>query len=94
MFNNPRYITRGIASDLSPIFCAILWDCIDQMPAEKDYLQVFKVSTQHSQTVFTHSQEQPPYSKTYRFTIDFGFTGTIFVIDDGDHSTMLLAEEY
>ena len=94
MFNNPRYITRGIASDLSPIFCAILWDCIDQMPGEKDYLQVFKVSTRHSQTIVTHSQERPPYSRTYRFTIDFGFTGTIFVIDDGDHSTMLLAEEY
>ena len=32
MFNNLRYITRDIASNLSPILCAILWDCIEQMP--------------------------------------------------------------
>ena len=96
MFQNPRYITRGIADGLHPALYGTLWTFIDAMPTgiEKDYLQVFKITSEETGTVVTHSQEVPPYSQSYRFSVDFGFTGTVFAIDDGDHSTMLLAIEY
>lgn len=43
-----------------------------------------------------HSQEVPAYSKTYTFncTEQECVSGKIFVIDDGEYCTMLLAEEY
>ncbi len=41
-----------------------------------------------------HSQENPEYSQTYTAVTQDKVTAKIFVIDDGDHSTMLLAEEY
>ena len=96
MFQNPRYITRGIADELHPALYGTLWTFIDAMPPgiEKDYLQVFKITSEETGTVVTHSQEVPPYSQSYRFSVDFGFTGTVFAIDDSDHSTMLLAIEY
>ena len=41
MFQNPRYITRGIADELHPALYGTLWTFIDAMPTEieKDYLQ-------------------------------------------------------
>ena len=42
----------------------------------------------------THIQEEPEYKKEYLLEAGTIFIGKIFAIDDGDHSTMLLAEEY
>lgn len=42
MFNNPRYVTSGINSELPLLTQIVLWGLIDTMEvAEKDYLQVF-----------------------------------------------------
>ena len=44
MFNNQRYVTRGITNTVPLVTQIILWDCIDSMKVErKDYLQVFKL---------------------------------------------------
>ena len=95
MFTSPRYATRGVTTTVPLMLQIILWDLIDSMEvAEKDYLQVFKIECRKGCTVVTHSQEIPAYEKVFYFTFDLGFTGKIYVIDDGDHSTMLLAEEY
>ncbi|MGN0679484.1 MAG: DUF960 family protein, partial [Oscillospiraceae bacterium] len=41
MFNNPRYATRGVNSEVPMLTQIILWGLIDSMEvAEKDYLQV------------------------------------------------------
>lgn len=39
-------------------------------------------------------QEEPEFEKTYVFPMEEPIYEKIFVIDDGEHSTMLLAEEY
>lgn len=45
MFNNKRYITRGVANEVPLELQILLWDMIDTMEVkEKDYLQVFKLS--------------------------------------------------
>ena len=94
MFSNPRYSTRGISETVPILTQIILWNCIDTMKTEKDYLQVFKLTAKdHTQHV-THSQEEPDYKRTFTFPTDEPITAKIFVIDDETHSTMLLAEEY
>ena len=98
MFKNERYLTAGIALTLPPWLVFMLWDLIDEMKTPVDYLQVFSVSCEEkdglSHLTIVHSQENPEYSQTYTAVTQDKVTAKIFVIDDGDHSTMLLAEEY
>ncbi len=95
MFNNSRYATRGINSDIPLALQLILWKMIDEMEvAQKDYLQVFTLSSENGEQKIIHEQEQPDYRKEYVFSGDCQIDAKIFVIDDGDHSTMLLADEY
>ena len=95
MFNNPRYATRGISNELPLMLQIILWGLIDSMEVvAKDYLQIFCLSDESGKQKITHKQEQPDYCKEYLFPSEDPITAKIYVIDDGDHTTMLLAEEY
>ena len=95
MFNNPRYCTRGISETVPLLTQIILWDLIDSMEVEKkDYLQVFRLTTDSKTQHVTHTQEQPHYERKLEFRTDNPITAKIFVIDDETHTTMLLAEEY
>ena len=95
MFNNPRYATSGINSELPLLTQVILWGLIDTMEVvRKDYLQVFLLSVEDRQQRIIHEQEQPEYRKEYLFPSENPVTAKVFVIDDESHSTMLLAEEY
>ena len=95
MFNNPRYCTKGISETVPLLTQIILWNLIDSMEVEeKDYLQVFRLTTNGTTQHITHTQEQPPYERTLEFRTDNPITAKIFVIDDETHTTMLLAEEY
>ena len=95
MFNNQRYVTRGISNELPLMLQIILWGLIDTMEvAEKDYLQVFCLSEESGMQKIIHKQEQPDYNKEYLFQSEEPITAKIFVIDDETHTTMLLAEEY
>ncbi|MBQ8546034.1 MAG: hypothetical protein IJ437_03725 [Clostridia bacterium] len=104
MFNQEnRYITCGIDENLPIELQQYLWMCIDLQTAYNeeivDYLQVFtfeKVGTDI--LAITQSQEKPN-QKTIHYTnykpeYDKILAEKIFVIDDGDHSTMLFAYEY
>ena len=73
MFQNPRYITRGIADELHPALYGTLWTFIDAMPTEieKDYLQVFKITSEDTGTVVTHSQEVPTLQPVLPFQCRF-----------------------
>ena len=71
MFNNQRYVTRGITNTLPLVTQIILWDCIDSMKVErKDYLQVFKLVANGTNQQITHSQEEPVYERTFTFPAD------------------------
>lgn len=96
-FDKARYRTRGIEVEVSQLMQAYLWKCIEDLKIEKDYLQVFRCSASNGVEKIIHEQEVPQYKKTHRILLNDNikpFTGKIFVIDDGDYSTMLLAEEY
>lgn len=103
LFNNPGYMTRGFQAEI-PIetqqMIFTLMNKAKQTLPEMDYLQVFKMvkisSNGSSLQGLTHAQEIPPFEETVYLALpeDQIITTKIFVIDDGDHHTFLLASEY
>lgn len=94
MFNNGFYVTRGVSDNIPLPLQIIMWELIEDLPADKDSLQVFSLSEENGRQVLKHSQEVPEYEKEYILDIEEPITEKIFVIDDETHSTMLLASEY
>ena len=94
IFNNKHFITCGIDEKIPPLLQVIMWELINQMPVDKDYLQVFSLSSDNGRQRIIHSQEIPEYQKEYVLNVGSPVTEKIFVIDDQTHSTMLLANEY
>ncbi len=94
LFQNDRYMTRGVDADIPPELQIFLWNCIDRLPEERDYFQVFKLEPMGEMQRISHTSEQPEYHMEYMVLSDNPVTAKLYVIDDGDHTTMLLAEEY
>lgn len=94
-FQNPRYLTRGIADKLPMETQVFLWGLIDAMEIEKqDYLQVFTLSAENGRQKIIHHQEEPEYLAEFVIPATDPVNAKIFVIDDDTHSTMLFADEY
>ncbi len=96
-FNNLRYVTRGINSCLEFHEQNLFWNFIDELSIEQDYLQVFKLNCNDQGTKILHKQEEPFYTKEHLLkTTLLGEKAedTIFVIDNGEYSTMMFAYEY
>ena len=94
MFENKRYLTCGVDGTIPIELQLFLWECVERMPAPKDYLQVFELKPVGSLQSITHSSEEPEYHMEYLLTLDTPIKEKLYIIDDGDHSTMLLANEY
>ncbi len=94
MFDNPRFLTRGVDESIPLRLQTLLWNLIDLLPPERDYLQVFWLKPFGGMQQVIHTAEEPEYKKVLLFPSDDPITAKVYVIDDGDHSTMLLAEEY
>ena len=101
-YKHTRYITRGIATEMPPPLQAFLWQSIDDWNAEGlplDYLQVFKFKkVADGLYAIEHTQEEPERTMVYYVGGDLEVENvvgkTVFVIDNGDHSTMLFSSEY
>ena len=98
-----RYITCGIDQRLPQDLQRLIWTSVDArilFSDEKiDYLQVFTFKKIDDEILAVHhEQEQPPLLNVnytnYRPEYEEILHEKIFVIDDGDHSTMLFAYEY
>lgn len=95
MFNGKRFVTSGIAEKVPLELQVTMWNMIDTMDEQKDYLQVFDLSEENGKQKIVHSQEQPEYKKEYLFKTGTPFLcAKIYVIDDVTHSTMLFNYEY
>jgi hypothetical protein len=99
--SNSRYITRGVKQEIPLFLQLFMWNCIDEFREqgkELDYLQVFELSCKGGEGIslqsIEHRQEVPEYKKKFVIPCEDPITAKIFVIDDGEHSTMLLAQEY
>jgi len=94
MPNNNRYLTCGVDSSIPLELQLFLWECVDRMPATRDYLQVFELKPIGTLQSITHSSEEPSYKMEYIIPMENPITEKAYIIDDSDHSTMLLASEY
>ena len=95
MFQNDKYLTRGVSQTIPNWLVILLWHLIATMQTEhKDYLQVFRLQKTGQGQRITHTQEQPLYQRELFVPCVDAVNAKLFVIDDGTHSTMLLAEEY
>ena len=103
LFNNPGYMTRGFDAEIPAEIRMMISDCLDTAGhalAEMDYLQVFTLDRISMDNIafqrIIHTQEYPSYEKTVLLNLpeDQIITTKVFVIDDGDHHTFLLASEY
>lgn len=93
--NKGRYLTRGVDAEIPLDIQIFMWEAVDNMPEPKDYLQVFNLSIENGLQVIKHTSEQPKFEMTYILTaLTKAVTAKVYIIDDGDHCTMLLAEEY
>ena len=94
MSNHNRYLTCGVDSTIPLPLQLFLWSCVDSLPDERDYLQVFELTAEDGKQRIVHHTEQPLYRKEYLLPSSDPITEKLYIIDDGDHSTMLLASEY
>ena len=94
MFNNQRYLTRGIDETVPPELQLFMWNCVDRMPEPKDYFQVFKLESADGMQKITHFSEQPEFKMNYFIPTDKPVTAKVYVVDSIEYSTMLLTEEY
>jgi len=101
MFDNERFMTKGIQNKISLELQLFMWSCIDSLKwkeKEIDYLQVFELSTWNRNEIMfqniEHRQEEPKYKRVYKVPIKEAIMEKVFVIDNGCQSTMMLAEEY
>ena len=94
MFDNQRYITRGIDAEIPFELQLFMWDCIDRLPEECDYFQVFELNDLGGMQRIIHFSEQPEYRMNYFIPTSKAVNAKIYVIDSEDYSTMLLANEY
>ena len=93
MFDNQRYITRGIDAEIPFELQVLMWEAISFIP-EPDYMQIFRLEPFGTMQRITHEQEQPPFRRKYLISTDKPITANVYIIDSDTYSTMLLAEEY
>lgn len=92
-----RYITRGVNERIDLPLQILLWNLVDDLKIEKDYLQVFKLSRVEDVVNIEHTQEVLDYKSCIKVDAkDLKFDGNekVYLIDSGVYSTMLLADEY
>lgn len=101
-FTGDKYMTRGIKEELPAVLVGYMWGLIEErkknVNVPMDYLQVFKLESQIEDNneilMIKHSQEKPFYEDIHQLNYFTRVEGKIFVIDDGNHVTMMFAEEY
>lgn len=94
MFDNQRFLTRGVDAEIPLELQLFLWSCIDRLPEERDYFQVFKLEALGEMQRISHTSEQPEYHMEYIIPSEKPITAKLYIIDSEKYSTMLLAEEY
>ncbi|WP_220797650.1 DUF960 family protein [Paraclostridium bifermentans] len=96
MFDKNRYLTIGVSEEIPLEIQILLWSMIGEIKIKKDYLQVFEIEPiKNSLLKIEHRQEIPKYKKEH-VVVNTGMNSKvkIFVIDDGEYSTMILSSEY
>lgn len=97
-----RFLTPGVKEGVPLEVQLLLWHLIDASDWQMDYLQIFELHKDNhtNKLIIIHRQEEPEQKLKVSFQLGKyakelqALPSKIWVIDDGDHQTMLLPEEY
>lgn len=89
-----RLMTATINNELPIELQLFLWNLIDELNTERDYLQCFSIKASEYFLKVTHSQLE--YEEVYSLPNVFELSSNfdIFVIDDNENCTMMFSYEY
>ena len=96
MFSNKRYLTREVANRVPVEIQILMWNLVEEIEGEKDYLQVFEVIPNRSEFVeIIHKQEVPKFTSNYIIkNVGIETKMKLYIIDNGQYSTMMFSHEY
>lgn len=97
MFEKNKYTTKEINEKISPIHVMLMIELVHDMNVKRDYLQIFKLyldSENKNLQIIEHSQEKPHYTRLHKFITLNPVEAKIYVIDYGEYSVMMFADEY
>ena len=94
MFPQKRYLTARIDREISLDLQLFLWQAVDRLGDDADYLQVFRLSAASGMQQIIHSQEEPNMRMVYLIPSAEPITAKIYIIADKGYATMLFTEEY
>lgn len=95
MFTNERYLTREVAERVPIDIQLLMWDLVERIE-EKDYLQIFELIPKGSEIVeIIHKQEIPEVTSIYEMeNNEIKNKMKLYIIDNGQYSTMMFSHEY
>lgn len=96
MFTNEKYLTREVADRVPIEMQMLMWNLIEEIEVEKDYLQIFELIPNSSEFVeIVHKQEIPEFTFNYRVkNCGIETKMKLYIIDNGDYSMMMFNHEY
>ncbi len=94
MSQQQRFLTCGVDAIIPLELQLFLWSCVERLPAPRDYLQIFDLEQVGCMQSITHRSEEPEYRKVYLLPSENPISEKLYIIDDGDHSNMLISSEY
>ena len=96
MFTNKRYLTREVADRVPLEIQILMWNLVEEIEEEKDYLQVFEVIPNGREFVeIIHKQEIPETTSNYIVkNVGIETEMKLYIIDNGQYSTMMFSHEY
>ena len=101
-FDSQKYITSGVRERIPPEILLMMFGSIEFMrrktEGKLDYLQLFTLETVGEDGNYLlsirHEQEVPEAKIDIVVSVADPINEKVYIIDDVDHVTMLLAEEY
>lgn len=102
-FNGKWYITKGVMSKYGQMLGNILINLVDELKrsAELDYLLVVKLNFNGHRQIIRFSQEElvdgvvVDHLKEFEFETEGAhINDKLYIIDDGNYSTILFPSEY
>jgi len=98
-FTGKKYVTNGIKQTVPDMIVMYLFHLIEARKAKTnipmDYLQVIEIAkVNNAMLLISHKQEEPVYIETHLLNYNLDLEAKVYVIDDIEYVTMLLASEY
>ena len=95
MFTKERYLTREVADRVPIGIQLLMWDLVEKLE-ERDYLQIFELTPKDSEIVeIVHKQEIPEVTSIYKIkNNEIKNKMKLYMIDNGEYSTLMFSHEY